>query len=61
MLAYFMLPSQIPMYIVPGLRTSDGNVIFDLRLMVILGAIDIKERYTILEVDLSEDNDNVFF
>jgi hypothetical protein len=55
-----MLPSQMPTYIVPRLRTSDVDVIFDLRLMVTLGAIDINERYKILKVDLSEDNANVF-
>ena len=57
---YFMLPSQKPTYIVPRLRTSDVDVIFDLRLMVTLGATDINERYKILKVDLSEDNADVF-
>ena len=55
-----MLPSLMPTYIVPRLRTSDVYVIFDLRLMVTLGAIDINERYKILKVDLLEDNANVF-
>jgi hypothetical protein len=40
-------------YIVPGQRTSGGEVILDLWFLLTLGATDLYERYKILNVDQS--------
>jgi hypothetical protein len=52
----FILPSRMPTYIVPGQRSSDGEVILDLWFLLAVGAIDLDERYKILNVDLMEDD-----
>ena len=55
----------MPTYVVSGLQRADGLTIFDMRLMVALGAITINartinEHYKILEKDLSEEGAELF-
>jgi len=50
----------MPTYLVSGLQKAEGITIFDLQLMVALDIIEFNERYRILEVELSEDNADLF-
>ena len=46
----------MPPYLKPYRSITEGIIIFDVRLMVALGAIVLNERYRILDAELTEGN-----
>jgi len=51
----------MPPYLIRAHSRTAGVTIFDLQLMVVLGAIDLNVRYRILDAELSEGYVDLFF